>query len=53
MLTKSLAAEWAGRGVRVNSVSPGYIGTELTKLGMSNEDWKRTWLEMTPQGRSG
>jgi NAD(P)-dependent dehydrogenase (short-subunit alcohol dehydrogenase family) len=53
MLTKSLAAEWAGRGVRVNSVSPGYIGTELTKLGMSNEDWKRTWLEMTPQGAVG
>jgi NAD(P)-dependent dehydrogenase (short-subunit alcohol dehydrogenase family) len=53
MLTKSLAAEWAARGIRVNSVSPGYIGTELTKLGMSNEEWKRTWLEMTPQGRIG
>ena len=47
MLTKSLAAEWAKRGVRVNSVSPGYIGTEMTKLGMSNEEWNRQWLEMT------
>lgn len=29
-LTKSLAIEWAPYGVRVNSISPGYIGTELT-----------------------
>lgn len=53
MLTKSLAAEWAQRGVRVNSVSPGYIGTEMTKAGMSNEEWNRQWLEMTPMGRVG
>ena len=53
MLTKSLAAEWAASGVRVNAVAPGYIGTELTKRGMSNETWRATWLEMTPFGRIG
>jgi NAD(P)-dependent dehydrogenase (short-subunit alcohol dehydrogenase family) len=53
MLTKSLAAEWARAGVRVNAVAPGYIGTELTKRGMSNETWRATWLEMTPFGRVG
>ncbi len=53
MLTKSLAGEWARRGVRVNSISPGYIGTEMTKLGMSNADWYRDWLQFTPMGRVG
>jgi NAD(P)-dependent dehydrogenase (short-subunit alcohol dehydrogenase family) len=53
MLTKSLAGEWATRGVRVNSVSPGYIGTEMTKRGMANEEWRKTWLAMTPMGRVG
>ncbi len=53
MLTKSLAAEWAPFGVRVNAVAPGYIGTELTKRGLSNEEWRRTWLDMTPLGRVG
>jgi NAD(P)-dependent dehydrogenase (short-subunit alcohol dehydrogenase family) len=53
MLTKSLAGEWAKRGVRVNSISPGYIGTEMTKLGMSNTDWYRDWLQFTPMARVG
>ena len=53
LLTKSLAGEWARRGVRVNCVSPGYIGTDMTLEGMSNEEWRRTWLAMTPQGKVG
>jgi NAD(P)-dependent dehydrogenase (short-subunit alcohol dehydrogenase family) len=53
MLTKSLAAEWASHGVRVNAIAPGYIGTELTKRGLSNPEWKKQWLEMTPFGRVG
>lgn len=53
MLTKSLASEWASRGVRVNAVAPTYIETEMTRKGMSNADWFRVWIEMTPMRRVG
>lgn len=52
-LTKSLACEWAPRGVRVNAVAPTYIETPLTKFGMQNKAMADMWLEMTPMGRVG
>jgi len=53
-LSKSMAAEWASRGVRVNAVAPGYIETEMTKYGMEeNPEMAATWLSMTPMGRVG
>ena len=52
-LTKSLAIEWAKRGVRVNSISPGYIGTELTLNSPTLVPLIEKWNEMAPLGRLG
>jgi NAD(P)-dependent dehydrogenase (short-subunit alcohol dehydrogenase family) len=49
-LTKSLAVEWARRGIRVNSLSPGYTLTPMTErpevAGMRSD-----WESQTPMGR--
>jgi len=50
-LTKTLAIEWAQYGIRVNSISPGYIATEL----IANVDpvMRKEWTEMIPFKRMG
>ncbi|ORZ11535.1 hypothetical protein BCR42DRAFT_421293 [Absidia repens] len=53
-MTKSLAQEWATRGIRVNSINPGYMMTELVEdLTAANPDMYAKWKEYIPMGRLG
>ncbi|MGE7949263.1 SDR family NAD(P)-dependent oxidoreductase [Lysinibacillus sp. NPDC093688] len=54
MLTKSLAMEWAKHNIKVNTIAPGYMKTELTKPYFEQGgDMIDTWMNLTPMGRPG
>lgn len=50
-LTRSLAAEWAVHGVRVNALAPGYIKTEMSPV--DDLAFRQHWIEDAPMKRYG
>jgi 2-deoxy-D-gluconate 3-dehydrogenase len=52
-LTKALANEWAGRGVNVNAIAPGYMETDNTAALRADDTRARQILDRIPAGRWG
>jgi 2-deoxy-D-gluconate 3-dehydrogenase len=52
-LTRALANEWAGRGVNVNAIVPGYVATDNTMALQEDPDRSRSIVERIPAGRWG
>lgn len=52
-LTRAMTAEWAGSGLQVNGIAPGYIHTEMTQNLVDDEQFNSWILDRTPAARWG
>lgn len=52
-LTKALANEWAGHGINVNAIAPGYMATDMNEALLTDPDRNRAILDRLPAGRWG
>lgn len=52
-MTTTMAFEYAGKGIRVNALAPGYVVSDMTAGGIANAEWNRVWTDNTPMRRFG
>lgn len=52
-LTKALSNEWAGKGINVNAIAPGYMDTDMNEALKANETRSRQIMDRIPAGRWG
>ncbi|RMZ80215.1 hypothetical protein DV737_g3095, partial [Chaetothyriales sp. CBS 132003] len=52
-LTKALSNEWAGKGIQVNAIAPGYIATDMNEALLKDDKRQAAILERIPAGRWG
>jgi 3-oxoacyl-[acyl-carrier protein] reductase len=50
-MAKTMALDWARYGIRVNTVAPGYVATDLTAGLQQNERLRKSLTDRTPQNR--